>query len=139
MPVRRVPGALVGAVAVLVLLAGCRAENPALAPAEEALAATETAILAVEQEADGKTLGTVTETTLGDMLAAVSDSEASVAEIPRNAGSRGALDAVRAAGDAIGEALTDVQNGTSTTDATTALEAARAALQSTVSSLRAGS
>jgi len=139
MRLRLVPGVLVGALATLVLLAGCSTENPALAPAEDALAATETAILAVEQEAEGKTLGTVTETTLGDMLAAVTDSEASVAEIPRNAGSRDALDAVRSAGDAIGEALTDVQNGTDTTDAAAALSAARAALDSAVTSLRVGS
>jgi hypothetical protein len=123
---------------LLVGITGCATSQEALSPAQDALAATSTAELAFEQYAEESTLPTVTVTTLEDMLAAVSESESTIVEIPaRTDSTTRALGAVRASADAIAGALFLVQSGDGVaTDAAASLAAASDGLDAVVTELQ---
>jgi methyl-accepting chemotaxis protein len=124
-------------VAALVLTA-CSSQDPAIAPARDAAAATASSTLALDQYADGVTLPTVTITTLTDMLGAVADAESTVNELSaRPAATNNALTAIRSASDAIAAALDSVTSGTSdVADDAAALEAASDDLDAAVRQLQ---
>jgi hypothetical protein len=135
----RVVRSLGVSVLLLVLVSACASSAKALAPTEDALAATSTAILAFEQFQDDSTIATVTITTLEDSLDAVADAESEISALPARADAIDiALAAVRDSSDAIASALYLVQTSRGeVTDAAAALESARTTLDAAVTRLKA--
>lgn len=110
----RLLSAVVGAAAVTMLVAGCSSPaRQALAPAQDAQAAVASSSLAWQQYTAGSTLPTVAITTLEDMLAALAESESTLAELPVTGSSDAetALEAVRESSDAVAAALSAVKDG----------------------------
>lgn len=135
----RVVRSLGVSVLLLLLVSACASSAKALAPTEDALAATSTAILAFEQFQDDSTIATVTITTLEDSLDAVADAESEISALPARADAIDiALAAVRDSSDAIASALYLVQTSRGeVTDAAAALESARTTLDAAVTRLKA--
>jgi hypothetical protein len=125
------------AVLILVAMTACATSEKTLPPTEDAAAATQTALLALEQSIDDLTIPTATETTLDDMVDVLSDAESEIVDLPRTDAVSHALAAVRAASDAVAGALFAFQAGTDLADATAAVEAAASGLDIAIAELKA--
>ncbi len=137
----RATAALVGAclVAVAVAVAGCSSTSEqALSPAQEAKAALASGSLAWQQYVHDRTLPPTTITTLQDMLAAISDAESELTELPATDDGKAAdaLRAVRKADDAVASALSSVTTGRGTAGIGDLLKVATQDLDSSIGALQ---